>query len=160
VILSASRRKKYVELALHVATWSKDPTTQVGAVLVGQDPRDLCIGYNGFPPGIADDERLLDRPTKHMLMQHAERNALDNAKFDTRASLLVTSRWPCHECAKSIISKGITGIVCPPMTGGVVDDAWKKSSECARDLLKEANVDVLTVLFETGPLAGAVALDW
>lgn len=141
-------------LAYHVSRWSQDPTTKVGCVIRGRDPRHLVVGYNGFPPGIADDARLLNRSTKHMLIQHAERNALDNATFDTQGATLVTTRWPCHECAKSIISKGITCVVCPPMEGGVVDEVWQKSSICARELLGEARVLVRIADFSTGRLLG------
>jgi len=35
---------------------SKDPNTQVGACIVGDDNRILSIGYNGTPNGFDDDE--------------------------------------------------------------------------------------------------------
>ena len=35
---------------------SKDPGTQVGACIVGQDNKILSMGYNGFPIGCSDDE--------------------------------------------------------------------------------------------------------
>ena len=34
---------------------SKDPSTQVGACIVGLDNRILSIGYNGAPNGFSDD---------------------------------------------------------------------------------------------------------
>lgn len=138
-------QRKLTALAEHVATWSKDPTTKVGCVIRGRDPRDMVIGFNGFPPGIADDERLFDRPTKHMLIQHAERNALDNARFDLRGATLVTTRFPCHECAKSIISKGINCVVSPPRaaTAAGTDPIWAESSRVAAELMLEAGVQIL-----------------
>ena len=33
---------------------SKDPSTQVGACIVGDDNRILSIGYNGTPNGFSD----------------------------------------------------------------------------------------------------------
>lgn len=141
-------QRKLTALAEHVATWSKDPTTKVGCVIRGRDPRDMVVGYNGFPPGIDDDWRLLDRPTKHMLIQHAERNALDNARFDLRGATLVTTRFPCHECAKSIISKGIKCVVCPPRetTTAGTDPVWAESSRVAAELMLEAGVQVLKII--------------
>lgn len=104
--------QRFMNLATHISTWSKDPSSQVGAVIVGRHKRDICHGYNGFPPGIADtSERLNDRPTKYRLIQHAERNALDNCHFDTRGASLYVTRYPCSECAKSIISKGIARVI-------------------------------------------------
>jgi dCMP deaminase len=67
---------RYLDLARHVAKWSKDPSTQVGAVVVGKDRRKIAVGYNGFPRGIADDNRLFDREVKYTLIQHAERNVI------------------------------------------------------------------------------------
>lgn len=137
--------RRYMELAQHVATWSKDPSTQVGAVLVGRDRREISLGYNGFPPGVEDtEERLRDRATKHLLTQHAERNALDNARFKTRGGLLVTTRFPCHECAKSIVSMGLYCVTCPPVDGDPAhsDPVWAQSSEWAKLILREGKVEV------------------
>ena len=49
---------KFLKLAQHVSDWSKDPSTKVGAVVVDKDNRIVSIGYNGFPKGVQDDERL------------------------------------------------------------------------------------------------------
>ena len=45
--------ERFVRIAFEVATWSKDPGTKVGAVLVA-DRRIIASGYNGFPQGIED----------------------------------------------------------------------------------------------------------
>lgn len=103
---------KLMGLALHIGGWSKDPSTQVGAVLRGGDVRQIAIGYNGFPPGIADTaERLHDREVKYKLVQHAERNALDNCFFDAAGGTLYVTRHPCSDCAKSIVSRRIARVV-------------------------------------------------
>ena len=52
--------QRYLDLAQHISTWSKDPSRQIGAVVVGDSGQILSIGYNGFPRGINDDERLHD----------------------------------------------------------------------------------------------------
>ena len=51
---------RYLSLAKEVATWSKDPNTQVGAVVVGSKGQILSQGYNGFPRGIKDSNRRLN----------------------------------------------------------------------------------------------------
>lgn len=103
---------RFLELAKHVASWSKDPRTKVGAVLVNDTNQVLSLGFNGFPRGVRDlEERYLDRPTKSLFVAHAERNALDNCFTDTKGSTLYVTMPPCNECVKSIIQKGIKRIV-------------------------------------------------
>ncbi|HIF04044.1 MAG TPA: CMP deaminase, partial [Candidatus Poseidoniales archaeon] len=47
--------RRFLALAEHIAGWSKDPSTQVGCVVVGVDREIRSTGFNGFPRGIADD---------------------------------------------------------------------------------------------------------
>jgi dCMP deaminase len=132
---------RYFSLAEHVARWSKDPSTKVGAVVVGADRRMIALGYNGFPPGIADtDDRLENRVVKHHLVQHAERNVLDNAQFDLRGATLVVTHHPCAECAKSIVSKGIAHVVCGP---SLTHEPWATSAILAKSILNEAGVKLM-----------------
>lgn len=106
---------RFLDLAMHVAQWSKDPSTKVGAVIVNDQHQVLSLGYNGFPRGVEDRvSRYNDRETKLLFVAHAERNALDNAYVDVRGATLYTSLCPCNECAKSIIQKGIKRVVTQP----------------------------------------------
>lgn len=139
--------RRFVQLAQHVAGWSKDPSKKVGAVLVGADRRDVALGYNGFPPGIRDDDRLEDRETKLKLVMHAERNVLDNAKFSVIGGTLYTTFSPCTECTKSVISRGLAKIVTP-----VIDPTntrWCEDFQFARSMLKEAGIIILE--YKDGP---------
>jgi dCMP deaminase len=45
---------RFLELAKHIAAWSKDPSTQVGCVVVGADREIRSTGFNGLPRGIED----------------------------------------------------------------------------------------------------------
>ena len=104
--------KRFLDLAEHIAQWSKDPRTKVGAVIVDEKKRVVSVGYNGFPRGVDDvSNRYEDRETKHLFVAHAERNALDNAPLMVDGCTLYVPLLPCNECAKSIIQKGITRIV-------------------------------------------------
>jgi dCMP deaminase len=133
-----------------VKQWSKDPKTQVGAVVVGDNPRNLTVGYNGFPPGIADTpERLEDRQTKYKFMVHAERAALDNATFDTRGGILASTMFPCVECTKSIISKGIHCVVCPPRPEPIGEPSWRDELPLSEEMLKEAGIRIIHLEPET-----------
>lgn len=104
--------RRFLELSDHIAGWSKDPRTKVGAVIVDGKKRVVSLGYNGFPRGVDDSpERYEDRATKHLLVAHAERNALDNAPLMVEGCTLYVTLCPCNECAKSIIQKGISRVV-------------------------------------------------
>lgn len=103
---------RFMELAEHVATWSKDPSTQVGCVIVDQQNRVVSLGFNGFPRGVKDlDHRYTDKDIKYLFVAHAERNALDNAPLSVEGCTLYSPLLPCNECAKSIIQKGIAKVV-------------------------------------------------
>lgn len=131
----------FMGLARYAATASKDPSTKCGTALVGVDRRNVAIAYNGFPRGIADDERLHDRKTKYKLIMHAERNALDNAQFDVEGSTLYCTLHPCLECAKSIISRRVARVVTGPLPP-IEPDRWTAEIPEAQRVLAEAGVRV------------------
>lgn len=104
--------ERFLELAAHISTWSKDPSTKVGACIVDNKRHVVSVGYNGFPRGVFDNqERYNKRETKLMYVCHAERNALDNAHCDVTGCTLYCTLFPCNECAKSIIQRGIKEVV-------------------------------------------------
>ena len=107
--------QRYLDLAKHISCWSKDPSRQIGAVVVGDGGQILSIGYNGFPRGIKDDERLHDRETKYPLVVHAEMNAIYNATLNgisLRGSTLYVWGLPvCSDCARGVIQVGIRRVV-------------------------------------------------
>lgn len=104
--------ERFMHLAEHVATWSKDPSTQVGCVIVDKQNRVVSLGFNGFPRGIKDlAHRYEDKEVKYLFVAHAERNALDNAPLSVEGCTLYSPLLPCNECAKSIIQKGIKKVV-------------------------------------------------
>ena len=95
---------------------SKDPNTQVGAVIVDENNRVVSIGYNGFPSGVSDDEFPWGREggvldTKYAFVVHAELNAILNSQRSVRGCSLYVSLFPCNECAKAIIQAGIKRII-------------------------------------------------
>ena len=135
---------RYIRLAQHVSEWSKDPSTRVGAVIVGKKRSNIALGYNGFPRGIMDHpDRLMDRGMKYTLTQHAERNALDNAGFDVEGGRLIVTAHPCADCAKSIIQRGIKCVVCPPSPEPDPERPWTASCQIALQLFREACVDLV-----------------
>jgi len=98
---------------------SKDPSTQVGACIVGNDNRILSIGYNGTPNGIDDKEFPWDREgnpleTKYLYVCHAEMNAILNyrgSRKELENAKIYVDLFPCNECAKLIIQSGIKEVI-------------------------------------------------
>jgi dCMP deaminase len=102
-----------------IAKRSKDPNTQVGAVIVGKDKRILSLGYNGLPAGMSDDEDVWNRDgdplnQKYTYVCHAEENALLNYRGNfgsmEDATIYVTL-FPCNNCAKMIAQSGIKKVI-------------------------------------------------
>ena len=107
----------FMGLALLSALRSKDPGTQVGACIVSPDKKVLTIGYNGMPIGCSDDEYPWEREgapleTKYLFVCHAEMNAiLNSGHSDLRGSTVYTTLFPCAECTKAMIQKGIKEVI-------------------------------------------------
>lgn len=133
-----------MRLAKEVASWSKDPSTRVGAVAIGQKGQVLSQGYNGFPRGIEDkSERMENRDWKYLLIVHAEMNAIYNATYNgvsLDGSTMYVSGLPCcSECAKGIIQVGVSEVV---MDGDPKNPRWKQSCDLALSMFKEAGIGV------------------
>ena len=120
------KRKDYISwdeyfmgISLLSAMRSKDPSTQVGACIVGKDNRILSIGYNGTPNGFVDDEFPWNREgnpldTKYLYVCHGEMNAVLNyrgSRKDLDGAKIYVDLFPCNECAKMIIQSGIKEII-------------------------------------------------
>lgn len=109
----------FMAISMIIEKRSKDPSTQVGACIVGSDNRIISLGYNGTPNGYDDKEFPWGRDgdaldTKYLYVIHAERNAILNYrgnKKDFEGSKLYVSLFPCNECAKEIIQSGIKEVV-------------------------------------------------
>lgn len=131
---------RFLRLAEHVSTWSKDPSTKVGAVLANELKQVVGLGYNGFPRGVDDDpERMKERAIKYPMTVHAEANALLNATGAARRAHLHTTMFPCSECAKLIIQAGVQSVVTPRP---IARDPWAADSAIALQMLQEAGVEI------------------
>jgi dCMP deaminase len=98
-----------------VAARSKDPNTQIGCVIAGPAHEIRSTGYNSLPRGIRDDvaERL-ERPTKYLWMEHAERNAIYNAArcgTPLEGCTLYVEIMPCMDCGRAVVQAGIKEVV-------------------------------------------------
>lgn len=133
---------RYLELAKLVSTWSKDPSTQTGAVIVSPKNRVVALGFNGFPPAIDDDSRLHDRAQKYEIIIHCEVNAILTAAHPLDCYTLYTYPFlSCSRCASIVIQSGITDVIAPKNT----IERWEDNLKISRGLFEEAGVDVLEV---------------
>lgn len=133
----------FLTLANTVSMFSKDPSTKVGAVIVDDDKRVISIGYNGFPKGIKDDQRLENRELKYEMIVHAEANALLFANAPVKGCTIYT--WPfqpCSRCASLIIQAGIRRVVSVENK----DQKWCENFQLAHDMMTEARIEIETYL--------------
>jgi dCMP deaminase len=134
---------RFLALAAHTATWSRDPEKKVGAVIVRPDKTVASLGFNGFPRGVADNDRLHDKVTKLELVVHAEMNAILHAREPLHGyTMYIWPLLPCTRCAASIIQSGIKHIVAPPLKN---NSNWKNSTSLANSMLQEAGVTVTVI---------------
>ena len=132
---------RFLRLAKEVSTWSIDPSTKVGCILV-KNKRVISTGYNGFPKNISDNfDRLLDLEKKYEITVHAEVNAVTTAALhgvSTEGSIAYVSFSPCSRCAAVLINAGISEVY---VTGGsIIPDRWLSNFITASTLLAEAGV--------------------
>lgn len=139
--------ERYLKLAKLFSTWSKDPSTQVGAVAIGDHGQVLAQGYNGFPRGIDDSlDRLSVRPVKLTFMIHAEMNVIFNASFNgvslDGSTLYVYGLPVCSECCKGMIQAGFKRIVTLCLDEKVqIGTHWYDSALVSSAMLTEAEVE-------------------
>ncbi|UCC79955.1 MAG: dCMP deaminase family protein [Candidatus Zixiibacteriota bacterium] len=102
----------FMMLALAASLKSKDPSTQVGAVIIDNRTRKLVSsGYNGSPRYIDDKQIPQIRPDKYLYVVHAELNAILHAQRELSNCSLYATVFPCSECMKAIIQSGIKRVV-------------------------------------------------
>lgn len=133
---------RFMAMADLVATWSKDPSTQVGCVIVNPARQIVSTGFNGFPRGVDDDQaRYADRATKYLMVQHAEANAVLQASGDVRGGTAYVTHPPCAQCAGALIQAGIARIVTVEPNAALAE-RFRDSFAAAATMLAEAGVTV------------------
>jgi dCMP deaminase len=133
-----------MELARLVSTWSKDPSTQVGAVIT-RGKFVVSLGFNGHPKGVADTpERLEIRENKYRTIIHAEINAILTAKQDLEGcTIYLWPFMPCSQCGAAIVQAGIKRVVAPLAD----NDRWTESFKFTQEIFSEAGVELVQIPF-------------
>lgn len=149
---------RYMRLAWFVAReFSKDPSTQVGAVLLEPTSYSvLALGYNGMPRGVDETRReRFDRPAKYLFFEHAERNAIFNAaRFGTplQGCIAVVTLMPCMDCARALVQVGAAAVV--TMRFDEAHDRWGAHFAQSRALLAELEIPLIQLEPEDVGLPG------
>lgn len=140
---------RFLEMAELVSSWSKDPSTRCGAVIVRPDKTVASVGFNGFPKGCDDSPHLYeDRDLKLSRVVHAEQNALLHAGESVKGYTLYS--WPpgfgpsCDRCTAHIIQAGITRVVHWKVTDEGFSSRWKEAVERGLQMYYEAGVEVVS----------------
>lgn len=133
--------KRFIDMAYMVASWSKDPSTKCGAVIIDPDKRVLSVGFNGFPAGTSDLKDLYNnREEKYRRVIHSEKNAILFAKQDlTDCILYVVPMPPCSQCTGMIIQSGIRRIVTIEPTAEQ-QVRWGADIESSKSMLAEVGI--------------------
>lgn len=105
--------RRFLDHASHIAGWSKDPSTKVGAVAVDIDRVVLETGYNGIPRGVDDRPERMERPAKYLWTAHAEENLVSQAaRPRLNGSTVYVTHLCCCGCARMLINAGVAKVVC------------------------------------------------
>lgn len=107
----------FMSMAVLSSQRSKDPNTKVGACIVDADHKIVSNGYNGMPIGCDEEELSWNKgeglDSKYLYVCHAEFNAILNTRDGAalKGCTLYVTLFPCNECSKAIIQKGIKEVV-------------------------------------------------
>ena len=138
--------ERFMDLAKEISSWSKDPSTQVGCVLV-RDRRVIATGFNGFPRNISDDlDRLTDRTIKYEMTVHAEANAITTAALhgvSTKECDAYVTFQPCSRCAALLINAGIKTVYVASCRN--TPTRWIDNFILATKMLEEAGITQHTI---------------
>lgn len=139
---------RFLQLAKFIATWSKDPSTQTGAVIVRPDKSICSVGFNGFPAKMPDDQdNYSNREEKYSRIIHCEMNAAKFAHERLDGYTLYTyPLMSCDRCFVHMANYGITRFVAPKASPDKEERwgaAFKKVRRYANEMgLKLVEVDI------------------
>jgi dCMP deaminase len=132
--------ERFLQMAELVASWSKDPSTQVGAVITEHN-RIVSLGFNGYPHGISDSAGTDNRELKLLKTLHAEENAILYAKRDLRGCEIWVTHFPCPNCAAKIIQTGICVVHCTVQNEDFLS-RWGDKIKLSEEMFNQSGVKV------------------
>ena len=145
-------QQRFLDVATEVSTWSKDPSTKVGCVMVSEDGVIVATGYNGIARGVQDHPERMERPTKYLWTVHAEAAAVANAARSgarLKGATAFISHMSCAGCARLMLNAGIECVVVGPGQTSLPAEEF----EAAAIMFAEAGVK--TMMLSEGALDDA-----
>jgi dCMP deaminase len=146
---------RFLEMAKLISTWSKDPSTQTGAVITS-GKRVVSTGFNGFPGAMPDlTENYNNREEKYSRIVHCEMNALLFAKEPVNGYTLYTYPFiSCDRCFVHMLQAGLIRFVAPKPTESQLV-RWGESFRKVREYALESRVQLIEldmpVLIDNSP---------
>lgn len=129
--------KRFIDMAFHIAQWSKDPSSKVGCV-IAKGKKFISLGYNGPPAGVVDSP--MTREVKYMRTIHAETNAILTSDRKLKNCTLYVTHPPCAQCCAKIIQTGIKRVVCTEPTDDFMS-RWASDVQESQLMFSEAGVE-------------------
>lgn len=139
--------------AWQLATLSKDPSTQLGAILFREDDVSHYLGHylvrgvNHLPSGI-DPKVWKIREQKYKHVIHAEIAVIEMATrcdYPTVGATLVCPWACCMNCARKIAAAGIAVMVVDDGAMRRTPTRWAQTIIDAHEYLKGCGVDILSL---------------
>jgi len=132
-----------LERAIAAAAGSPNPIRKVGALLVAADRTEI-VACNAFPPGVKKLPERVVGDNRFIWLEHAERAALFEAArrgMATGGSMLVSTYFPCTDCARAIVQTGVRTVATPRPEFD--DPVWGESFRTSATILAEGAVEVV-----------------
>lgn len=152
---------RFIQMAQLVSTYSKDPSTKCGAVIVRPNRTIASVGYNGFPRGCNDSPSIYeDRELKYARVIHAEMNAILNCVERPEGYSIYT--YPsgtgpsCERCSAHIIQAGIKEVYHLYNDKSEMNDRWHLSSQRGLDMYNESKIIVYSIQLNDHKLEDAI----
>lgn len=138
---SSKWKRRFLELAHLVASWSKDPATKVGAVATSPESNAVLeTGYNGLPRGVEDRPERMERPAKYLWTAHAEENLVAHAARSVLGGSTVhVTHLCCSRCARMLINAGVKHVV---VDGSGRTSMPQEEFDVAVQMFREAEVEL------------------
>lgn len=136
----------FMTMVYLVSMRSKDRSTHIGAVVVGEDNEIRSTGYNSFVRGLNDEVKSRqERPEKYFWFEHAERNAIYNATLigvSLKGCRMYTNGIPCMDCARGVVQSGIKKVIVDKKWNNGNSNKWADSAERSLEMFKETGIKV------------------
>jgi dCMP deaminase len=135
---------RLLERAVTAAAGSPNEIRKVGALLMTGDRSTEITGCNSFPPRVRNLPERVAGDNRFIWLEHAERAAIFEAArrgLATDGGTLVSTYFPCTDCARAIVQSGVTTVATPRPEFD--DPVWGESFRTSATILEEGAVEVI-----------------